>query len=260
MWCDVTWWWCDAMSCKVMRIRVIWCDVMPPDDLSDVMRRAGMGCYAVVMRCGGAMSYIGCQVMRCDVMRLCDVVNWEMMCCEWRGPCHSKTADTSTPMRSATLGCKTQLDYEEPMPQYYDSILQSTSPYYKYYKVLLQKTINYAPGSTYYVLQSTTSYTYGVLLSHSCLLVITHETSTTVRGATSQRIYLRHSCLIVLAHAACTAARGRAKQPIGCKRQCNCDHTWNVQYSVRSNLLKKMLHNATTTFLLDRQKHPLQCA
>ena len=43
-------------------------------------------------------------VRSCDGMRLCDVMNWEMMCCELRRAHDSKTLETSIPMRGETLG------------------------------------------------------------------------------------------------------------------------------------------------------------
>ena len=67
----------------------------------------------VVMRC--VCADVICEDMRRDAMWLCDVVNWEMMCCELRSapvtanllrrPFHLAT---SISVRGASLGCKTQ--------------------------------------------------------------------------------------------------------------------------------------------------------
>ena len=72
----------------------------------------------------------------------------------------SNALETSIPTRGETLGCKTQQDNGEPMSQYYDSALQSTTPYYSttmYYKVLLhasklcqRTTKHYCDVTTYY--------------------------------------------------------------------------------------------------------------
>ena len=105
--------------------------------------------------------------MLCDSKWLCDLVDWKMMCC----------------------------NYGEPMSQYCcDSVLQSTTQYDKYCKVLEQSTTQYDS-----VLQSTTK-CYPVLIR---LIVATHETSSTLRGATygmQNAMELRHSCLIVATH------------------------------------------------------------
>ena len=129
----------DMMWCRVMSCDLMWSDEM------------------------------GCRMSWCEVMWLCDMVNWEMMCCELpTTPCHSKTLEMSIPMCGATPGCKTQVGSGEPMPQQfsqcYNSKLQffwvrllSTTTYLKnyysntsrYYKVLLRTRMYYS------VLQST---------------------------------------------------------------------------------------------------------
>ena len=63
-------------------------------------------------------------------MWLRDVVNWEMMCSEPPRAHDSKTFERSIPMHGGTLGCKKQKSYGELMSQYYDYVLQSTTPSY----------------------------------------------------------------------------------------------------------------------------------
>lgn len=112
---------------------------------------------------------VWCRVSWCEVMWLCDMVNWEMMCCELpTTPCHSKTLEMSIPMCGATPGCKTQVGSGKPMPQQFSQCynsklhffwvrLLSTTTYLKnyysntsrYYKVLLRTRMYYS------VLQST---------------------------------------------------------------------------------------------------------
>ena len=98
--------------------------------LSEVMRckgmgRDGMGCYAVLMRCGCAMWLV---LRSCYLMRSCDVVNWKMMCCKL--------------LRAQATVIRLQNTKHEP-------VLQSTVPYYK----IPHRTTKY-----YYRLQSTTPY------------------------------------------------------------------------------------------------------
>ena len=107
---------------------------------------------------------VGCEVMLCDSKWLCDLVDWKMMCCNYstESQCHS----TAIP---------------------YFKVLPSTTSIYC--KVLEQSTTQYDS-----VLQSTTK-CYPVLIR---LIVATHETSSTLRGATygmQNAMELRHSCL-----------------------------------------------------------------
>ena len=97
------------------------------------------------MLCGCDALWL-CDVVGCPVF--CDVVNWQMMCCDLRTAHDSKTFEMSTPMRGEALPCKTQQDYGEPRSQYYDSVVQSTTPYYhelqstkRYYEVLPPTTL-----------------------------------------------------------------------------------------------------------------------
>ena len=99
-----------------------------------------------------------------------------MMCCELRSPCHSKTRETSIPMRGAALGCKTQEDYGEPMSQNYGSVLQRLTTYYnvriRYYSrttmELRLSSLVVAAHETFFTLRG---------------VVETHETSFAMRGA-----------------------------------------------------------------------------
>ena len=114
----------------------------------------GRGCCAVVIRCACAMKLV---VRSCDAMLLCDVVDWQMMCCELQRAQDSKNLETSFPVRGGTLQCNTQKDF-------YESVIKNAPPYYHvlqcttvilqiYYKVLLRTTKCYSK------LQSTNPFT-----------------------------------------------------------------------------------------------------
>ncbi len=150
IWCAVVWFgtmWlvarCHVMWCYVIWCAVLWCDVMQWD-----------GMTWDVLWCDG-MWFVWCVELGDDVL-------WTT-----ESPCHSKTRETSIPMCSATLRCKTQADYGEPMSQNYDLVPQRTTTYYnvllQYYSVLqsttpviLRTTKYYSSTTPYYkVLQST---------------------------------------------------------------------------------------------------------
>ena len=89
-----------------------------------------MGCYVVVMLCGWLMNSVTMlRLSICDAMWLCDVVNWEMMCCGPRRAHDSKALERSISKHGETMGCKTPEDYKELMSQYYDFVLQRFTKY-----------------------------------------------------------------------------------------------------------------------------------
>ena len=118
--------WCGVMSCDVMWCNVMWCDVkcvicdVMCEAICDVMWCAVMWC---AMMWSDAMGWdVTC--MWCVAMWMCDVVNWEMMCCELRRAHDSETIERSIPMCGETLRCKPLWDYRDFISQYYDSVLQ----------------------------------------------------------------------------------------------------------------------------------------
>ena len=148
MWCHVTW--CDVVSCPLMRcdvmsdamrcdvmwcavINVLWCkccNVMWSDVMScDLMWSDAMGWDVMWQWC----CEVGCEDLSCDAMWLCDVLDWQMTCCELRRAHDRKTLERSIPMRGETLGCKKQKTTES-------SCHSTTTPYYK---GLLRTRINY---------------------------------------------------------------------------------------------------------------------
>ncbi len=144
----VSWWWSDVLWCDVMWLVSRWredgqCGWSRDVMLCDVVSCHVVSCRVTVMWCD-AMGWndMGCYVMGWDVVVWCielgDGVLWTT-----GSPCHSKTRETSIPMRGATLGCKTQEDYGQPMSQNYDSVLQRTSTYYNV-------PLRYYSGTTQY--------------------------------------------------------------------------------------------------------------
>ena len=143
LWYDVVW--CGMMSCGWFRGDVRTGNVVSHEMSCYVMWRDVVSCHLVSCRVMWrdvvSCHVVSCRVMWCDMMQwdgmlfdvmwweLCDVLNDDVL---WttEGRCHSKTCETSIPMRGATLGCKTQEDYGEPMSQNYDSVLQRTTTYY----------------------------------------------------------------------------------------------------------------------------------
>ncbi len=156
-----------ALSCDVMWCTVMWCDTMGWDGML-------CGCDAMWL-----CDVVGCEVMWCDAMQFCDVVKWQMMCCELGRAHSSKTHEMPIPMRSETLWCKRQQDYGEPKSQYYDSAVQSITQYYH----VLQRTTR---TTTYKVLHATTTY-YHVL-----------QNTTTYYSVQLRNVTIRHSRLIVV--------------------------------------------------------------
>ena len=161
MWCDFL---CGVMRCHVtcsyvIRLHLLWSDVTQEDGML-------WACDAMwlVVR-----SYC---IILCDSKRLCDVVGWKLMCCKL---------------------------YGERMSQYYDPVLQSTTPYYKVLYSVLRSTTNYYSAL---VRTTVTKYDCNVPI---CLMVATHwhETSGTLSGATyrmQKTMELRHSWSIVATH------------------------------------------------------------
>ena len=152
------WWWCLVVAgCVFMLCRWLGCDVLWCDVVGCEMRWSNaVGCevrWSNVVGCEVSCHVMCCHVMWCDVkwcdsMRLCDVMNWKMMCCEL------PRAHVTVPRLHTT--------------KYY-SVLQSITPCYKvllptakYWKVLQNITPYYKAvlrtRKYYSVLQSTTTY------------------------------------------------------------------------------------------------------
>ena len=129
------------MSCGIMQCHVMWCHLM----WSDAMQCDGMLC---------ARDAVWLVVRSWYVIRNGCVIWW--------------------------IGRWCAVNYGEPMSQYYDSVLQSTTPHYKvlqnttrYYKVLLRTTKYYKVllRTKYYsVLQSTTNSCWGGIIGPKKLL------------------------------------------------------------------------------------------
>ena len=130
------WWRCDVLWCDVDWRGMMSCGWFQGDVRTGNVVGCGMSCYDV-LRCDvciSAWQVVWCKEMGWNGMGR-DVMDWcvELGDVLWttQGPCHSKTLEMSSPMRGATLGCKTQKDY----------VLQCSTPVLlratKYYYVLL---------------------------------------------------------------------------------------------------------------------------
>ena len=166
---------------------------------------------------------VGCEGMWCDAMWLCDVVNWEMMCCELRRTHDSKTIERPIPMHRETLGCKTQKQTTEGSCHCLKNII-------RYYSVTT--TFMFGSRNTWNVqsiarsnhgMQNAMEFMFGSRNTWNiqpiawtnqwnakqwnwnyniqALVVVTHETSSLLRGATYRmknalELRLRHPRLI----------------------------------------------------------------
>ena len=122
-----------------------------------------------------------CDVMWCDVM-WCDVVVWcvglrDAVLWTTESPCHSKTGETSIPMRGATLGCKTQGKYGEPMSQKCGSVRQRTPRCYKVLPPTTDPCDSCNTWNVMYIAPSNLRDANTMELPHSCLIIATHEKS-----------------------------------------------------------------------------------
>lgn len=141
--------WCDVMCGHVMwgvvlSPDVIWCEVK----WSDVKWCNGMGCNVV-----------GCALGWCDAMWLCDVLNWEVTCCDLRRPVTRRRFQCAVKPWDAKRKTPRESSCHSTTTLYYDSVLQSTTHEYNVATAFMQ-------------------------LRHSCLVLITHESSSASRGAT----------------------------------------------------------------------------
>ena len=165
IWCAVVW--CGMMACGWFRGDV---------RTGNVVGRE-MSCYVMLSH---VRSY---DVMWCDVVVWCvglrDAVLWTT-----ESPCHSETRETSIPMRGATLGCKTQGKYGEPMSQKCGSVRQRTPRCYKVLPPTTDPCDSCNTWNVMYIAPSNLRDANTMELPHSCLIVATHETSCTLRRVT----------------------------------------------------------------------------
>ncbi len=200
--CHVTW--CNAMSC----------DVLSCDELSSVVKWFdAMGWDLMSLWC----DVVGCEVTLCGSEWLCDVMSWKMM---WWSVLQS-----TTPYYKVQLSTTQYYSVLQSTTQYYTELLRTTKYYTilrttKYYSVLFGTTKYYC------VLQSTALY-YKALIR---LIVATHETSSTMRVATS--VTLQH-------HQILSPPREKTQmiEPVPVTRETlmiDLRLTWNVQYTTQS--------------------------
>ncbi len=198
MWCDVIWFWCDVISCvascHVMKRNVMWFDVLSCDELS-------------------------------SVVTWCDAMGWDLMSlwCDVAGCKVKALQNTTLYYSSTTLYYKVLVQYYEALRQYYVllqyySVLQSIIPVpHDWSSWHMKRHLQCAEQPS--VPSNITKYCACHAKWLSSLILVTYETSFTMRGAT--KCALQHHQILRLSRRMTFIVDPR--------------DIWNVIYSARSN-------------------------